>query len=162
MTSQCIGAPVPGWGVSKNRLFWRFLRSHFWLSSTFCEVFFKVINVILHIVIYPTGVFQMSPELRFISGVMYKMSFNVANTALRLIMCIYIISPIEIVFVCEIGVEYRWWLVFLVFPSGSGHCGHLYTDLSSICLHRYSPKNSSILRIGIWLCYVNFTSFQWV
>ena len=65
-----------------------------------------MINVILHIVIYPTGVFQMSSELRFISGVMYQMSFNVANTALRLIMCIYIISPIEIVFVCEIWVEY--------------------------------------------------------
>ena len=40
------------------------------------------------------------------SGVMYKMSFNVANTALRLIKGNYIISPIEIVFVCEIWVEY--------------------------------------------------------
>ena len=37
---------------------------------------------------------------------MYEMSFNVANTALGLIMCIFIISPIEIVFVCEIWVEY--------------------------------------------------------
>ena len=61
--------------------------------------------VILHIVIYPTGVFQMSSKLRFMSGVMYKMSFNVANTALRLIMGNYIISPIEIVFVYEIWVE---------------------------------------------------------
>ena len=82
-----------------------------------------MINVILHIVIYPTGVFQMSSELRFISGVMYKMSFNVANTALRLIMCIYIISPIEIVFVCEIWVEYLvncvvGGLFSLYFPQG--------------------------------------------
>ena len=48
----------------------------------------------------------MSAELRFMSGVMYEMSFNVANTALRLIMDIYIISPIEFVFVCVIWVEY--------------------------------------------------------
>ena len=65
-----------------------------------------MINVILHIVIYPTGIFQMFSELRFMSGVMYKMSFNVANTALRLIMGNHIISPIEFVFVCEIWVEH--------------------------------------------------------
>ena len=49
----------------------------------------------------------MSSELRFMSGVIDKMSFNVANTALRLIMGNYIVSPIEIVFVCEIWVEYH-------------------------------------------------------
>ena len=48
----------------------------------------------------------MSSELRFMSGVIYEMSFDVANTALRLIMGNYVISPIEIVFACEIWVEY--------------------------------------------------------
>ena len=43
-------------------------------------------NVILHVVIYLTGVFQMSSDLTFMSGVIHKMSLNVSNAALRLIM----------------------------------------------------------------------------
>ena len=155
-------------GSSKNRLFWLFLRSHFWSSTTFCKAFFNVINVILHIVIYLTSVLKIFLELRIISGVIHKMSPNVANTALRLIMGNYIVSTIEIVFIYEIWVEYlscklcHWWLVFQVLPSGPGNCGHLYIDILWIYLHRDSPKNSGILREGIWIFNVNFMSFRYV
>ena len=128
-------------GSSKNRLFRLFLRSYFWSSTTFCEAFFNVINVILHIVIYLTSVFKIFSELRIISGVIHKMSSNVANTAVRLIMGNYIFSPIEIVFIfgsniylvnCVIG-----GLFSKCFPQGlailaifiSIYCEYTYTGI---------------------------------